>query len=98
MNLSKQAIIFRGLDKGEDIAEISRRVGYSREGVYKIIRKRFLTAKDAQIPKSKRIEVEISKGEKPEETIAFYKNLGYRYIGKYDDERDSQSAILIFSF
>jgi hypothetical protein len=98
MNLSKQAIIFRGLDKGEDISEISRRVGYSREGVYKIIRKRFLTAKDAQIPKSKRIEVEIGEKEDPKDTMEFYKNLGYRYIGSYKDPRDAQATILLFAF
>jgi len=93
-----QAVIFRLLDKNLKVKEIAKEMGRSHEYVYQAIRQRFPNAKDARIPKSKKIEIEIGRDEKPEDTIQFYKALGYRYVGKYDDERDSRSAILIFAF
>ena len=89
-----QAIVFRLLDKNPDISAIAKKVGHSRKWVYQAIRQRFPNARDAKIPKVRRLEVELEKDEDPRETVNFYKNLKYRQIGAYEE---ADCKVLIFS-
>ena len=95
MTDERESAIHRLLEQGASISEIAKETDISRPTIRKIARAKF---PDLYWPRNDVFEVEIDPDEEPAETVAYYEQMGRKFLDKRKGNPKAKRSGWILTF